>query len=78
MKSNQEQAVASWINYLNQTRLDELLGTLSSQNMNLDKAQGTIDESFSVISKNIIERNRGGSKGMHGFIAEVAECDLRI
>ncbi|HBN85679.1 MAG TPA: hypothetical protein DDZ89_17755 [Clostridiales bacterium] len=76
MKSNQEQAVASWINYLNQTRLDELLGTLSSQNMNLDKAQGTIDESFSVISKNIIERNRGGSKGMHGFIAEVAECGI--
>ena len=29
-----------------------------------------------MIQHSIIERNRGGYKGMHGFIAEVAECGV--
>ena len=73
-KSDQEQAVASWVNYLNQVRLDRLMDALNAQDVNLDKALGTINKTVDIIDKNIIERNRGGIKGMHGFIAEAAEC----
>ncbi len=75
-KSNQEQAVASWINYLNQVRLDRLLSTLHTQNGNLEQALQTLDNTFAMIRDEIIIRNRGGIKGMHGFIAEVAECGI--
>lgn len=71
-KSNQEQAVASWVNYLNQVRLDRLMEALQQQDQNWDQAVGTLNKTLSIISKEIIERNRGGIKGMHGFIAEVA------
>ncbi len=76
VKSDQEQAVASWINYLNQVRLDKLMAALNAQDINLGKALGTINKTVDIIDKNIIERNRGGLKGMHGFIAEVAECGI--
>ena len=75
-KSNQEQAVASWVNYLNQVRLDQLMEALQQQDQNWDQAVGTLNKTLSIISKEIIERNRGGIKGMHGFIAEVAECGV--
>ena len=75
-KSNQEQAVASWINYLNQERLDRLMEALRIQNQNWDQAANTLNSTLSTINKVIIERNRGGLKGMHGFIAEVAECGV--
>lgn len=75
-KSNQEQAVASWVNYLNQVRLDRLMEALQQQDQNWDQAVGTLNNTLSTISKEIIERNRGGIKGMHGFIAEVAECGV--
>jgi len=76
IKSNQEQAVASWINYLNQLRLDRLLNSLNIQNGNLEQALQTLDSTLSTIKEDIIIRNRGGIKGMHGFIAEVAECGI--
>ena len=76
LKSNQEQAVASWINYLNQLRLDNLMKTLRAQDVNLANAVNTLNETYSTISAEIIIRNRGGAKGMHGFIAEVAECGI--
>lgn len=78
LKNNQEQAVASWINYLNQVRLSELLKTLNEQNINLDKALETLNETLSTINKDIINngKGRGGNQGMHGFIAEVAECGI--
>ena len=75
-KSNQEQAVASWVNYLNQVRLDRLMEALQQQNQNWEQAVGTLNKTLSTINKEIIERNRGGIKGMHGFIAEVAECGV--
>lgn len=76
VKSNQEQAVASWINYLNQVRLDRLMENLRSQNHNWDQAISTLKSSLGTINKEVIETNRGGLKGMHGFIAEVAECGI--
>ncbi len=76
VKSDQEQAVASWINYLNQVRLERLFKALQAQNINLNQALQTLKSTFSTIKEDIIIRNRGGVKGMHGFIAEVAECGI--
>lgn len=76
IKNNQEQAVASWINYLNQIRLDNFLSALAQQDVNLKAALGSIDEALKKIGEEIVGRNRGGLKGMHGFIAEVAEVGV--
>ena len=77
-KSSQEQAVASWINYLNQVRLDRLMEALTKEQDNLENAMGTIKETLDTISKDIVNNGlgRGGKDGMHGFIAEVAECGI--
>jgi hypothetical protein len=44
IKSSQEQAVASWITYLNQVRLDELIERLNQQDINLEEALKELDE----------------------------------
>lgn len=75
-KDNLDQAVASWINYLNQVRLNELVESLNKQNINFDNAMRSLDGALDTIKNTIIDRNRGGLKGMHGFIAEVAECGI--
>ena len=75
IKSSQEQAIGAWIDYLNQVRIDELLKTLSEQDINLSDALAHIEWAVSTIGENIIERNRGGEKGMHGFIAEIADSE---
>lgn len=75
-KSSLEQAVGAWVNYLNQVRLDRLIEALSKQNTNLATAMKTIENAFETIKEDIIIRNRGGDKGMHGFIAEIAECGI--
>lgn len=77
-KSSREQAVASWINYLNQVRLDRLMEALTKEQDNLDTAMATIKETLETISRDIVNNGmgRGGEKGMHGFIAEVAECGI--
>ena len=69
VKSGQEQAVASWINYLNQVRLDALYDALQRQDVNLEQALATLDEAQKQIFEEIVLRDRGGLKGMHGFIA---------
>ncbi|WP_027215236.1 hypothetical protein [Butyrivibrio fibrisolvens] len=76
VKSNQEQAVASWINYLNRVRLDRFMVALQQQDQNWIQAVDTLKDTLFTINKEVIERNRGGLKGMHGFIAEVAECGI--
>lgn len=76
LKTNQEQAVASWVNYINQIRLDGLLTSLASQNGNLQQAIASVDEAIKKISLEIVTTNRGGNKGMHGFIAEIAEVGV--
>lgn len=76
LKSNQEQAVAAWINHLNQVRLDELLASLSQDAQNLETALDGIDAALSRIDLEVVLRNRGGLKGMHGFIAEIAEVGV--
>lgn len=76
VSSTQEQAVGSWINYLNDLRIQELIKNISKQNNNLSNAIGILKETTNTINKEIIETNRGGSCGIHGFIAEVAECGI--
>lgn len=76
LKTNQEQAVASWINYLNQIRLDRLMEALNQQDKNWSDAMITIEIALSKIKEDIVTRNRGGEKGMHGFIVEIAECGI--
>ena len=69
VKGTQEQAVASWINYINQMRLNELLKGLSQQDINLDNALREIGELKESVSR-LLQTNRGGTTGIHGFIAE--------
>lgn len=78
IKSGQEQAVASWINYLNQVQLDRLMEALQKEELNLNEAMSTIGETLKIISRDIVNngKGRGGQYGMHGFIAEVAECGI--
>lgn len=76
IKSNQEQAVGAWIDYLNQERLNSLVEALSRHEVNLIEAVKTVDSAFETIKDTIIDRNRGGYKGMHGFIAEIAETGI--
>ncbi|MGA6128977.1 MULTISPECIES: hypothetical protein [unclassified Microbacterium] len=75
-KTNQEQAVAAWVNYLNQLRLDNLLSAFRRQDVNLEDALASVDEAIRKIDLEVITSNRGGVKGMHGFIAEVAEVGV--
>ncbi len=75
IKSSQEHAVASWINYLNQLRLDCLTAFMQQQDKNLSDALDEIDSALDDIH-HLMESNRGGVNGMHGFIAEVAEVGI--
>ena len=79
-KSNQEQAVAAWIGYLNQLRLDGLLEALRNNEANsqaeLAAALAAVNDAMEKIDVEIIGNNRGAERGMHGFIAEVAEVGV--
>lgn len=76
IRSNQEQAVASWVNYLNQVRIDHLLSSFRQQDGNLLNALTSVDEAIRKIDLEVVTANRGGQHGMHGFIAELAEVGI--
>lgn len=73
IKSGQEQVVAAWVGLINQLRLDALINALHVQDANLENAMISMDRAMAEI-ENVILTNRGGEKGLHGFIAEIAEC----
>lgn len=75
VKSTQEQAVAAWIGLINQMRIDDLIESLNRQDQNLDSAMESMNWALGKI-EDLVVANRGGNKGVHGFIAEVAECGL--
>lgn len=75
-ESNQEQAVAAWVGHLNQLRLNALLNALDRHGQNLDEALSALREARHKIDVEVVTTNRGGLKGMHGFIAEVAEVGI--
>lgn len=68
IKSTQEQAVASWITYLNQARLDELVARLNQQDINLEEALRELEEIKEFIGDpaHIL----GSATTKHGEIAE--------
>ncbi|WP_336661020.1 hypothetical protein [Leucobacter sp. USHLN153] len=74
-KRTQEQGIAAWVQTLNQIRLDRLTAALQQQDVNLRSAVESIDWAVLEIRK-LITSNLGGSKGMHGFIAEIAETGV--
>ena len=76
VKTGQEQAVAAWIDYLNQVRFTELIDALNRQDGNLQDALDSLRSTMDTIKDNVIEVGRGGERGMHGFIAEVAEVGI--
>lgn len=75
LKSSQEQAAAAWINWMNQLRIDTLMEKLTAQDLNLEQALAELQKMKLDIAA-LIANNRGGSKGMHGFIAEAAEAGI--
>ncbi len=68
IKSTQEQAVASWITYLNQVRLDEFIERLDQQDINLEEALNELEEIKQFIGDpaHIL----GSATTKHGEIAE--------
>lgn len=68
VKSTQEQAIASWITYLNQMRLDEFIRTLNQQDINLESAL----EELAKLKEFIGDPSHilGNSRTKHGEIAE--------
>lgn len=76
VKKTPEILASAWVEYLNQLRISALLDSLHAQDVNLDSALHSLDEAMRTINVEIIQRNRGGEKGMHGFIAEVAEVGI--
>lgn len=77
-KSTQEQATAAWIQYLYRVRIHRLQDLLQQQGEHLEAALSTLDDTWETIKNDIINKGagRGGANGMHGFIAEVAECGI--
>lgn len=76
LKTDQEQAVAAWIDYLNQVRFTDLINALNRQDGNLQDALDSLRSTMDTIKDNIVDVGRGGERGMHGFIAEVAEVGI--
>lgn len=76
LKTDQEQAVAAWIDYLNQVRFTDLIDALNRQDGNLQDALDSLRSTMDTIKDNVVDVGRGGQKGMHGFIAEVAEVGI--
>lgn len=74
VKSTQEQAVASWITYLNQIRLDKLIARLIQQDINLEEALKELDaiKQFLGDPSHIL----GSSLTKHGEIAEQMQVHL--
>lgn len=53
-KTNQEQAVAAWVNTLNQLRLDNLLSAFRQQDVNLEDALASVDEAIRKIDLEVV------------------------
>lgn len=74
IKSTQEQAIASWITYLNQIRLDELVEKLHQQDINLKEAMKELNElkKFLGDPAHIL----GNPLTKHGEIAERMQVNI--
>ena len=87
LDNNVEQGIASYIDYLNNIRLSDLLNSLDAiLSTETDKLSDLATRSANALSnldlakleiENLININRGGETGVHGFIAEFAETSIR-
>lgn len=75
LRTTQEQALAAWVDWLNQQRLNEFLAKLAEQDMNLEQALAELQKMKIDIAL-LLASNRGGEKGIHGFLAEAAEAGI--
>ena len=85
--NNVEQGIASYVDYLNNIRLTDLMNTLESiLTSETDKLSDLATKSANALSNldwakteidNLININRGGNTGVHGFISEFAETGIR-
>lgn len=85
--NNLEQGIASYVDYLNNIRLTDLMNSLESIITNeTDKLSNLATKSANALSNldwakaeidNLININRGGETGVHGFISEFAETGIR-
>ena len=74
VKSTQEQAVASWIMFLNQRRLEILIDRLNQQDINLEEALNELNEIKKFIGD--AEHILGNASTKHGEIAEVMQVRI--
>lgn len=70
IKSAQKQTIAAWIDLLNKIRIDEIVSKLESQEIKYADAMDIFAELKRSIADDIVYKNRGGEKGIHGFIGE--------
>ncbi|MEA5011122.1 MAG: hypothetical protein VB100_05305 [Angelakisella sp.] len=85
--NNVEQGIASYVEYLNNIRLIDLMNTLDLILTNeTDKLSDLASKSANALSNldwakseidNLVNINRGGETGLHGFISEFAETGIR-
>lgn len=68
----QEQATAAWTQQLIQARMDRLIEAVKARDISYENALAEIQK-LKVEIAELICSNRGGEKGIHGFIAEAAE-----
>ncbi len=74
IQTTQEQAVASWIDSLNQLRLDELFANLATQDINLTNALNELQELKNFVANP--EHILGSFKSKHGEIAEHVQVNI--
>ena len=87
VNNNVEQGIASYVDYLNNLRLIDLMNALDSILISeTDKLADLATKSDNALSQldwakteidNLIDTNRGGATGLHGFISEFAETGIR-
>ena len=58
IEDNQQQAVAAWINYLNDVRLTALNEALQKQTVNWSNATKELNKAFNIMQKEIILKNK--------------------
>ena len=84
---NIRQGIASYIDYLNNIRLTDLINSIETILLTqTDKLSDLTFKTANALSNlelakmeidNIINTNRGGNTGIHGFISEVTETGIR-
>ena len=87
INNNVAQGIGAYVDYMNNIRLQELAEQieiiLKNETISLAKAVNNLEKALARLDlskleiKSLIEGNRGGETGIHGFIAEYAEVGIR-